>query len=246
MSAKVKSTSENGPKRRAKKRIIIADDHPVVREGFEHIISVQENLEVCGKAASVREALALVEKLKPDLVVADLTFPERSGLELIKDLKSLHPEIPVLVMSMHDEMIYAERVLRAGGRGYLMKDSAADFLVEAIWKVLNGDAFTSQAVIGHLLRAIAGEPDQQIGSFPLKRLTDRELEVFEQIGNGKSTQEIAERLQLSPRTVDTRKSHIRKKLGLADTAVLNRYAVRWVESGALEGGGGTPGKSPAP
>lgn len=230
---------KNNPKqssRPAAKRILIADDHPVVREGIGQILSLEPDMEVCGKAATVTEALALVEKLKPDLVMTDLTFPERSGLELIKDLKVLCPEIPVLVMSMHDEMIYAERIFRAGGRGYLMKEIAGEFVVQAIRKILDGGVYASSAVTDHFLESMSGVGGSggQKASFPLGRLTDRELEIFEQLGNGKDSHEIAESLGISPRTVDAHRSHIREKLGLSDSAELTRYAVRWIESGALE------------
>lgn len=215
------------------KRILVVDDHPVVHEGLERILSVESDLTMCGKAATVREAVALVDKLKPDLIISDLTFPEGSGLELVKDIKALHPEIPVLVMSMHDELIYAERVLRAGGRGYLMKDTASDFLIAAIHKILGGGVHASSAVTEHFLHSLS-EGGKRQASFPLKRLSDREIEVFELMGNGKSTQEIAGQLHISPRTVDAHRAHIKDKLGLADSAQLTRYAIRWMESGPVE------------
>jgi DNA-binding NarL/FixJ family response regulator len=211
------------------KRILIVDDHPVVRGGLQNMIDGRDGLTICGSAGSVREALALAEVTRPDLVLTDLGLPGRNGIELIKDLRSLHPELPVLVMSMHDELIYAERVLRAGGRGYVTKEAPAEVLLQAIRKVLEGGIFVSECVTGHLLRGLSGNPGQKAG-FPVQRLSDRELEVFEHIGRGKGTHEIASMLGISPRTVDAHRTHIREKLGLGDGNELVRFAVRWVES----------------
>lgn len=214
-----------------KKKILIVDDHPILSAGITHVLESEEDLEVCGSAGSVEEALRLLETTIPDLVLTDLTLPGKNGLELVKDLRVAHPGLPVLVMSMHDEMIYAERVLRAGGRGYLMKESAPDKLVGAIRTVLAGKVFASREVTNHFLEAItAGEAKF---SLPLDRLTDRELEVFELMGHGKSTKDIAGQLSISPRTVDAHRKHIREKLGSIGAGQLALYAVRWVESGSL-------------
>jgi DNA-binding NarL/FixJ family response regulator len=212
------------------KRILIVDDHPVVRGGLTNIIEGSDGLTVCGSVGSVQEALAAVETLQPDLVLTDLGLPGRSGMELIKDLRTLHPELPVLVMSMHDEMIYAERVLRSGGRGYVTKEVPSEVLMQAIRRVLDGGVFVSDTVTAHFLHGLSGGSGQR-ASFPIQRLTDRELEVFELIGNGKSTQEISNMLSISPRTVDAHRTHIREKLGLADGNELVRFAIRWIESG---------------
>jgi DNA-binding NarL/FixJ family response regulator len=210
-------------------KILIVDDHPVVRGGLENIIEGRDGLTVCGMAGSVQEALAQVELTKPDLVLTDLGLPGRNGVELIKDLRTLHPALPVLVMSMHDELIYAERVLRAGGRGYVPKEAPAEVLLRAIRRVLDGGVFVSESVTSHFLHGLSGSSDQR-SSFPIQRLTDRELEVFEHVGKGKSSLEIATLLTISPRTVDAHRTHIREKLGLADGNDLIRFAVRWVES----------------
>ena len=214
------------------KNILIVDDHPVLLEGLEKVIELEEELRICGKAGSVKEALTLVEEAQPDLVLTDLTLPGRNGMELIKDLKAAHPDLPVLVMSMHDEMIYAERVLKAGGRGYVMKEAPSGQLLEAIRKVLGGDVFASQAVTNHFLHALSAGKGQAKASFPPERLTDREMEVFELIGKGRGNFDIATQLVISPRTVDAHRVNIRKKLALADGTELTRYAVRWIESGA--------------
>lgn len=214
-------------------RIVIADDHPVMREGLAHVLGSDPEFEVCGAAGSVAEALKLVSATNPDLLVTDLSFPERSGLELIKDVSVLKPDLPVITISLHDELIYAERVFRAGCRGYLSKDSSPSVILEAVHRVLAGGVYASQAVTDHLLHSMAGGPAVKQPKFPLKRLSDRELEVFELIGHGKITREIGEILHISSRTVDAHRGHIREKLGLGNKGDLTCYAVRWIESGNL-------------
>ena len=215
------------------KRILLVDDHPLLREGLGRLIDAESGLSVCGMAGTVQEALAMVESLKPDLVIADLTLPGRNGLELIKDLVATHPELPIIVLSMHDELIYAERVLRAGGRGYVMKDAPPDRLIEAIRTVLSGGVFASQTVTNHFLKALSPVKGTPAPGFPLERLTDREMEVFELIGQAKCNQDIAARLGISPRTLDAHRAHIREKLGIGDGSELTRYAIRWVEVGTI-------------
>lgn len=213
------------------KKILVIDDHPILREGIVHVLGAEEGLVVCGEAGSAEEGLRLVEACEPDMVLTDLTLSGKSGLELVKDLAAIHPELPVLVMSMHDEMIYAERVLKAGGRGYLMKEAASDRLVEAIHTVLAGKVFVSKAVTDHFLESLS--PAGPKFGLPIDRLTDRELEVFELMGHGKSTKEIADQLSISPRTVDAHRQRLREKFGSIGAGQLALYAVRWVESGAL-------------
>jgi DNA-binding NarL/FixJ family response regulator len=215
-------------------RILLVDDHPLLREGLTRLISNESGMTICGTAGSVQEALAMVESEKPDLVITDLTLPGRNGLELIKDLGATHPEIPTIVLSMHDELFYAERVLRAGGRGYVMKDAAPEHLLKAIRTVLDGGVFASPTVTTHFLQTLSPGKPQSKPSFPLERLTDREMEVFELIGNAKSNHDIACRLGISPRTLDAHRAHIREKLGLGDGNELTRYAIRWVEIGMIE------------
>jgi len=215
-------------------RILLVDDHPLLREGLTRLISNESGMTICGTAGSVQEALAMVESEKPDLVITDLTLPGRNGLELIKDLGATHPKIPTIVLSMHDELFYAERVLRAGGRGYVMKDAAPEHLLKAIRTVLDGGVFASPTVTTHFLQTLSPGKPQSKPSFPLERLTDREMEVFELIGNAKSNHDIACRLGISPRTLDAHRAHIREKLGLGDGNELTRYAIRWVEIGMIE------------
>lgn len=217
----------------AMNRILLVDDHPLLREGLGRLIDADSGLSVCAMAGSVQEALSMVESTEPDLVITDLTLPGRNGLELIKDLLATHPQLPVIVLSMHDELIYAERVLRAGGRGYVMKDSPPERLLEAIYMVLGGGVFASRSVTNHFLRALSSVKGPPAPGFPLERLTDREMEVFELIGQAKSNQDIASRLGISPRTLDAHRAHIREKLGLGDSNELTRYAIRWVEVGVI-------------
>jgi DNA-binding NarL/FixJ family response regulator len=213
------------------KHILIVDDHPFLRDGLRRLIDGESDLTVCGVAGGVQEALALIESTTPDLVITDLSLPGRNGLELIKDLAAAHPGIPVIVLSVHDEMIYAERVLRAGGRGYLMKDTPPERMLEAVRTVLAGGVFASRTVTDHLLHSLSTTKTQGKPSFPLERLTDREMEVFEWIGRAKSNHEIATLLGISPRTLDAHRAHIREKLGLGDGGELTRHAIRWVEVG---------------
>lgn len=215
-------------------RILLVDDHPLLREGLSRLISNESGMTICATAGSVQEALAMVESEKPDLVITDLTLPGRNGLELIKDLGATHPEIPTIVLSMHDELFYAERVLRAGGRGYVMKDAAPEHLLKAIRTVLDGGVFASSTVTTHFLQTLSPGKPQSKPSFPLERLTDREMEVFELIGNAKSNHDIACRLGISPRTLDAHRAHIREKLGLGDGNELTRYAIRWIEIGMID------------
>lgn len=214
-----------------KKRILLVDDHPIMRHGLAQLVRSESDLDVCGEAGSAAEGLKAVEKLKPDLVVADLTLPDKHGLEFIKDLQAMHPGTLVLVLSMHDESLYAERVLRAGARGYVMKETAADTLIHAARRVLDGGIYLSDRMAGQMLELMAGQRKQASVS-PLERLTDRELEVLQLIGQGRATRHIAEQLHISARTVDAHRAHIKEKLQLEDGPALVRYAVRWIESQA--------------
>ena len=215
-------------------RILLVDDHPVMNEGLSQTIASDSRLSVCGTAGDVQEALMLVESARPDLVITDLNLPGRNGLELIKDLGATHPEIPVVVFSMHDELLYAERVLRAGGRGYISKNTPKKELIEAILTILRGEIFASPAITKHFLQTLSRGSDQAKTGFPLKCLTDRELEIYELIGQTKGTNEIASLLGISTRTVDVHRMHIRQKLGLEDGSMLTRHAIRHVEIGLTE------------
>lgn len=231
MSPSLPTGHSKPPPSDVRRKVLLVDDHPLLREGLGNLISAAGDLAVCGMAGDVQEALSLVETTSPDLVVTDLTLPGRNGLELIKDLGATHPEIPVVVLSMHDEMIYAERVLRAGGKAYVMKDSPPERLIEAIRAALGGEVFASKAVTTHLLKSLSPKRSSSRSRSMLDCLTDREVEVFELIGRARNNQEIAQKLGISPRTLDAHRAHIREKLGFADGNELTRQAIRWVESG---------------
>ena len=213
----------------ARRRILLVDDHPMTREGLAANLDRQSDLIVCGEASSPAEAIAVLPKLKPDLLLTDMTMPGRSGVEFIKDVHAMMPDLPILVLSMHDEMLHAERALRAGARGYLMKDAGAAKVLEVIRLVLNGQSYVSPQVAARLLDAVTGRRPRGSTS-PIEKLSDREFEVFRLLGSGKSTKEIAKALNLSPKTVDVHRGRIKEKLQLKDATSLLHHAVRWVET----------------
>ena len=177
--------------------------------------------------------MAALAKFTPDLIVTDMTMPGRSGVEFVKDLHATRPDLPILVLSMHDEMLHAERVLRAGARGYLMKDAGSAKVLEVIRLVLSGQSYVSQQMSARLLDAVTGRRPRGSTS-PIEKLSDREFEVFRMLGSGKSTKEVAEALHLSPKTVDVHRGRIKQKLQLKDAASLIHHAVRWVETQAAQ------------
>jgi DNA-binding NarL/FixJ family response regulator len=210
-------------------RIMIVDDHPMTRDGLTNLINKQTDLKVCCEAAEPSEALQKIAKGKPNLILTDITMPGRGGIEFIKDVVVLFPGIPILVVSMHDELIYAERALHAGARGYIMKEEGGEKMLEAIRCVLSGQIYVSKRMASTMLDNFAGGRPRGSQS-PIERLSDREFEIFQLIGQGKSTQAIAGQLHLSPKTVDTHRAHIKEKLELSDTTSLIRHAIRWFET----------------
>ncbi len=217
----------------AKRRILLVDDHPMTREGLAAIINRQADMEVCCEAGNPAEAMSGLGNCQPDLVVTDMTMPGRSGTEFIKDLHALRPGLPMLVLSMHDEMLYAERALRAGARGYLMKDAGSAKVLEVIRLILGGQSYVSPAMSARFLDAVTGHRPRGSTS-PIEKLSDREFEVFRLLGCGKSTKEIAQSLNLSPKTVDVHRGRIKEKLQLKDAPSLIHHAVRWVEAQAAQ------------
>ncbi len=211
----------------AKHRVFLVDDHPMTREGLAAIINRQPDLEVSGDASNAAEAMSALPHAKPDLIVTDLTMPDGSGLELIKKVHAILPATPVLVLSMHDELLYAERALHAGARGYLMKDAGAEKVLEAIRLVLAGQVYVSPQMNRRLLDSVAGPAAD---ASPIGSLSPREFEVFQLIGKGLSTKEVATQLSLSPKTIEAHRANIREKLQLNDSLSLMYYATRWVES----------------
>jgi DNA-binding NarL/FixJ family response regulator len=213
----------------AKKRILLVDDHPMTREGLASLIGNQPDLEVCGEAGDAFEALEKIASLKPDLILSDITLPGKNGLELIKDIQVMHPGVLVLVISMHDEALYVERVLRAGGRGYVMKQEGGKKIAEAIHHVLGGQIHVSEKMSAKILEVFSGHRPAASSS-PVEKLTDREFEVFQLIGQGLETKQMADRLHLSTKTVEVHRANIKGKLKLNSLSELIRYAVRWAES----------------
>jgi DNA-binding NarL/FixJ family response regulator len=213
----------------AKKRIVVVDDHPIMRSGVAMLINNEPGLIVCGEAENAAQAMELIAREKPDLVLADISLPDKNGLELVKDIQALHPGQAVLVLSMHDEAFYAERVLRAGGRGYLMKQEGGQKLKEAIHHVLAGQIYVSQKMSVRILEMFSGRSTTNAGA-TVENLTDREFEVFQSIGEGKSTREIADKLHISVKTVEVHRANIKTKLKVGSAAELVHYAVRWAES----------------
>lgn len=215
-----------------RKRVMVVDDHAMMRSGLTQLINQQPGLEVCGEAGGPAEAMSKIPRCHPDLIVADITMKEGSGLEFIKNVLAVHGNVPILVVSMHDESVYAERALRAGACGYIMKEESADCLITAILRVLDGGVYLSDIMSARLLKSIASPQSRSLHS-PLQMLTDREFEVFQLIGRGNSTKEIADWLHLSPSTVDVHRAHIREKLHLKSATALVYHAVQWVRT---EGG----------
>jgi len=213
-------------------RIFLVDDHPVLREGLARIINPQPDLSVCGEAANMTDALKSIQVLKPDLVILDITLGGRSGLDLIKDMQLRSLKTSILVLSMHDESLFAERALRAGASGYITKEQASKEVLKAIHRVLDGEIYVSQKMSAAMMRrAMGGRVDAKTP--PEGALSDRELQVFQLIGQGHGTRQIAEELRISAKTVETYRAHIKIKMDLTNAHELIQRAVHWVESNHL-------------
>lgn len=209
-----------------KQRILIVDDHPMVRDGIKLQVSMHQDLDVCGEAESVVEAFALVQQTHPDLVIVDISLKSGHGIDLIKRIKSYDGEIKMLVSTMYNESLYAERALRAGAQGYLNKQESREKLVEAIRTVLSGQRYFSPQMTERLVSQAVGKTDPT--QSPVETLSNRELEVFQLIGTGLTSGAIARKLHLSPHTIDTHREKIKVKLGLKNSGELQREAVQWV------------------
>jgi DNA-binding NarL/FixJ family response regulator len=207
-----------------KKKILLVDDHPLLRQGIGQLINQQEDLVTCGEAEDRASAMIAIEQVRPDLAVVDLSLKEDRGLELIRDCRDQFPELLMLVLSMHDERFYAERVLRAGARGYIMKREASDKVLEAIRCVLGGEVFVSSRVAGSILNKVAGHTEPAVRS-PWERLSDREMDIFTHIGKGYGSQQIAKRLNISVKTVETHRANIKLKLKVTSGDELLQQAI---------------------
>ncbi len=215
-------------KSKSKKRVFLVDDHPAMRQGLKELISQEADLAVCGEAGDIPSALEAIQKIKPDIAIIDLTLKESSGLDLVKDLKIRVASLPVLILSMHNEALYAERAIRAGARGYIMKEATTENIVSAIRQVLGGEIYLSSGISSRILKKMAGVGAGDTDS--VESLSDLELEVFKLIGEGFRTRDIADRLHLSVKTVESYREHIKIKLHLGNAALLTRSAVEWVQS----------------
>lgn len=207
---------------------LIIDDHPIMRMGLKSLLAGADDIDVCGEVGTAAAGLEAVEKDSPELVLLDLSLPDRGGLELLKDILAVRPKTKVLVVSSHDESVYAERALRGGAKGYVMKEEAADRLIDAVRAVTAGQVYVSERITGMIVEIFSG--NRASSSDPTSVLTDRELEVFTNIGKGLGSKEIGELLVISARTVDAHRAHIKEKLGFGDAKELLREAVRWLEA----------------
>jgi DNA-binding NarL/FixJ family response regulator len=208
---------------------LVVDDHPVFRQGLVALIKSNEHYEVCGEAGSAEEALSCLDGTVPDMALVDISLTGQSGLDLVKTLKAAHPRTLILIISMHDEAVYAVRALRAGARGYVMKQEAASVMMEAITTVLSGKIYVSTAMRDRLLETVFSDA-AETGAPAVERLSDRELEVLEKIGQGYGTAEIARTFNLSVKTVNAYRDHIKEKLRIDGAGDLRRFAVKWVQS----------------
>lgn len=208
--------------------IVIVDDHPLVRERLIELINRESDLHVSGEAEDRSQALELISRTLPEMAIVDLSLKSSLGFDLIKDLQAVHPEVKVLVVSMQDEIIYAERCIRAGARGYITKQQASRHVMQAIRKVLSGDIYVSEAVASQLISRSVGRPQSAESLSIVSILADRELQVFELIGKGHSTRQIADLLLLDIKTIETYRARIKDKLGLRDSSELLQQAIAWV------------------
>jgi DNA-binding NarL/FixJ family response regulator len=211
-----------------KSEILIVDDHPIFRRGLSQLINEEHDMDVCGEAEDVDEAKKAIGKLQPDMVIVDISLKDRSGMELLRYMTEKYPQLPSLVLSMHDETLYAERVLRAGARGYIMKQEMTGNVIQAIRQVLKGKIYASDSIVESMLGKLTDNRVRDISENAVDKLSNRELEVFQMIGKGFGRKEIAEMLNLSVKTIGTYRENIKKKLTLKNSSELMKHAFEWV------------------
>lgn len=211
-----------------KNRILIVDDHPIVVTGLTQLLQSQADIEVSGQVSSAQGAIDFLKTQIPEMMIVDISLENSNGIELIKNILSLQPQINILVLSMHEETIYAERSIKAGAKGYIMKHKVGDELLKAIYKVLNGKTYLSEEMSEKIISSSIKGEKRDIENNIMHILSDRELEVFESIGNGLTTQEISDKLFLGTKTVETYKTKIKQKLNLKNATQLTKYAVEWI------------------
>ena len=212
-----------------KTRVFIVDDHPVVQDGLTTIINHEQDLNVCGQADDAPEALKAIDELKPDVVVVDISLKSSNGIELTKSINAQYTNLFVIVLSLHDESVYAERALLAGAKAYLMKDEVSENIIKAIRTVLSGEIYVSETILKKFLHKVAGDK-AGTAKTPIETLSDREFEVFRLIGEGLKASQIANQLHLSAKTIETYRSRLKEKLNLADAAELLRYSIKWAKN----------------
>jgi len=215
------------PKAQEPKRIVIVDDHPLFRKGLEQLINSSDDaFHICGEAGDAAEGMSVIRQLKPELAIVDLSLPGANGIELIKNIRAEFPKLPVLILSMHDESLYALRALRAGAQGYVMKQEALENVIVAIREVLAGRPYLSHDMSAKLITNFASGTNE---ANPTDKLSDRELEILELIGKGHDVRDIAKALHISAKTVETHRAHIKEKLNLKNARQVTRFAVQWLE-----------------
>jgi DNA-binding NarL/FixJ family response regulator len=225
--------SIRSPHKKAVYKVLIIDDHPIVRQGLAQLINQETDFSVCGDAGDIPQALNIIENSHPDIIIIDLSLGFTSGIRLIEDLSQNIPGLPILTFSMHDELIYAERCLKAGARGYLMKQESPEMVITALRKILNGNIHISSKVGSRLLHKFVSRNTATSDS-PVDLLSNRELEVFRLVGQGLKTKKIARELSLSTKTIETYIDHIKKKLNFDDTRSMFMHAVQWNMSDTLD------------
>jgi DNA-binding NarL/FixJ family response regulator len=216
-----------------KHRVLVVDDHPIVRQGLALLIDQEPDLVVCGSAEEAHSALHAIATLRPDIIILDISLPGPDGMELLKTIRTLDPDLPILVLSMHAESVYAERALRAGANGYIMKQEATDNVLEALRRILRREVYVSERIANTMLQQLVAGSRKPEGP-PEARLSDRELEVFRMIGMGLGTRQIADELKLSVKTVESYQAHIKEKLGLQGARDLMQRAIQWRLSEVVE------------
>lgn len=227
------TATTNSVSRGTKTQVLIVDDHAMICRGVSDLVNAEHDMEICGEARTMQEAMALAAKVKPDLMIVDVSLHGNNGIELMKNLVSRWPSVPILAYSMHDESIYAERSLRAGAMGYVMKQSSPETLLAAMRQILKGKIFLSEAMSEKLLgRMVRAGATTEITASPIDKLSDRELEVLELLGRGMRTSEIADKLCLSIKTIETYREHLKQKLSLSSGQELLRYAIEWSLNGS--------------
>jgi len=220
------STMIEGSRHQDKKTVLVVDDHPLMRQGLALLINQQQDMEVCGEAEEAQAAMQAIARYRPDILILDISLNGPDGLELLKSIRASDPGLPVLILSMHDEAIYAERALRARANGYIMKQEASEKVLVAIRRILNGDLYLSDRMSNKMLQQFIGGAPSMLQS-RIAALSDRELEVFRLIGEGRATREIADELHLSIKTVETYQAHLKEKLALRSGRELIQHAIQW-------------------